>query len=150
MSAFIVGHDHIHAMLRAGLRHVRRQTPVSWRYGNPSEVEKLGFDTVDRVGQMLLDTNVEGVSHRYPNDTITSLPGPSGAEWLIPYEYRNGKVPTPTQALKLLQCYMYQTMEHHDWENTEAWRFCQAYRNAMIAALPGYEEAPWKWTDEAA
>jgi hypothetical protein len=46
------------------------------------------FEDRDRLGQLLTDANVAGVSARYPDTTITDLPGRTDAWWLIPYRYR--------------------------------------------------------------
>ncbi len=146
MSAFVVGKEHINAMLIAA---------VSVRYGmswvHNGEYHKLSHDMLDRVGQMLLDENVASVLYRYEDCTIAKLPGKTNAEWLIPFAYSPivRRVPTALEAIKLVSCYTYQSCEHPGWETSEAKAFCDALVANLICQLPGYSEASWQWEDKS-
>ena len=48
------------------------------------------------------------------------------------------------QGLKALACLRYQSCEHPAWEASEAATFCQQLQAALIAGLPGYEDAAWE------
>jgi len=99
---------------------------------------------------MLLDENVRSVSYRYSNTPITNLPGKTDAEYLLPFVFHPIlRVPKPVEILKMLDCYEYQSCEHPGWEHSEAKVFCNALRHRAIRLLPGYDEAPWEWTDRS-
>ncbi len=105
------------------------------------------YDEGARIGQFLIDENLRSVRYRY--DTASdNLPGPAEPYWTEPYEYaplRAERVST-VQALKALDCYEYQSCEHPGWRTSEAFQFCEALRQKLIRALPGYDEAAWKIT----
>jgi len=142
MSAFVVGKEHINAMVTAGLRVNYR--PLSWYHNTRSH--QLTDETADAVGQMLLDENVRSVGYRYEGDSITDLPGKINAEWLIPFKYQPTiDCPTGIETIKITRCYEYQSCEHQEWEQSEAKAFCKALIASQYGRLPGYEEAPWEW-----
>ena len=140
MSAYVVNKSHINALVLSGLGLV-------WYH--EGKRHELTLRSADRVGQMLLDECVKSVSYRYPDDEITELPGPTDAEWLVPFKFNPVvRRPTPVQALKLLDCYEYQSCEHPGWQTSEAKAFCDVLRRNLIHRLPGYDEAPWEWEDK--
>lgn len=148
MSAFVVEKAHISAMLRKGLQPRGYTGPLTWRRNGNQQ--RLTRETANQVGQMLLDENVKSVSYRYPDDSVTDLPGRLNAEWLIPFKLNSPffRTPTSMECLKLISCYEYQSCEHPDWKESEAYAFCQALRHRAIDSLPGYDEAPWEWTEK--
>lgn len=113
------------------------------------EVSDLTEETADRIGQMLIDENVESVGCRYEGSDLVNLPGPNTAEWLIPFKfvYTMERLPA-IETLKIIACYEYQSCEHDGWKDSEAKCFCNALIKNAIQRLPGYEEAPWEWTQE--
>lgn len=137
-------------MLRRGLgQSLRTHSPLGWHYHDDRHM--LTSQTANQVGQMLLDENVKSVSYRYDDSGITDLPGRLNAEWLIPFKYKSSpfaKTPKAVECLKLISCYEYQSCEHPDWHESEAHAFCQALRHAAIESLPGYDDAPWEWTEK--
>lgn len=144
MSAFIVDKSHINAIIQAGLHYPHRDH-ARWFYdGKWHELNEL---TANQTGQMLLDENVKAVSIRYPDDEVTNLPGVTDAEWIIPFTHHFTKVPTPIQAIKLIECLEYQSCEDTEWKNTEAFSFCQYFKEQLIGCLPGYDEAKWDYHD---
>jgi hypothetical protein len=144
MSAFVVGKEHINAMLLAALS---TRYDLSWEHDG--QYRKLTSDMLNEVGQMLLDENVTSVRYRYEDNedtTIANLPDKTNAEWLIPFKYSPpSKGPTTIEAIKLVNCYTYQSCEHPGWKTSEARTFCRALVANLICQLPGYDEAPWEW-----
>lgn len=148
MSAFVVGKPHIDAMIQLGRRSNKNPYTLAW-YHNGTRYE-LQHDTEARVGRMLIDECVKSVSYRYPSAT-NELPGPVSQYWQGDYTAPSyfGRQPTPLEGLKLISCYEYQSCEHPEWPASEAAAFCVRLRGALIAQLPGYDDAPWEWTGEA-
>lgn len=148
MSAFVVGKEHINAMIQAGRRTSEHPYTLRWRHeGHCYELTEV---TEARTGRMLIDECVRSVRYRYPVENDDNLPGPIGSYWLDEYKAPGyfGRQPTAVEALKLISCYEYQSCEHPDWEASEAFAFCAALRHALIAQLPGYQDAPWEWTGQ--
>lgn len=138
MSAFIVNKEHIDALVRLAVVH-----DVSWYDGGAMRYTR---HDPDGVGLMLLTENVNSVRYRYEDTPLDHLPGPLTAYWTKPYSYSPmGKVPTAVQGLKLVACLDYQSCEHPGWEASNAHKFCESLKDALINVLPGYEEAPWEW-----
>jgi len=159
MSAFIVDKVHISAMIRFGLTaQLRDHSPLGWYAKDPKELpyeeirgthRQLTSETQDKVGQMLLDENVKAVSIRYEDSQITDLPGRIDAQYLMPYKFTHSyRTPTPVEVLSLINCYEYQSCEDPEYYESEAHRFCNALKSMAIRSLPGYDEAPWEWTEE--
>jgi hypothetical protein len=135
-------------MLRAALHYaLARNRYIYWTRPD-GQAARLDYTNADEVGQMLLDENVASVQHRYPTVDLTTLPGKVDCEWLVPYKHvLAGRLPTLVEALKLLDCYEYQSCEHLGWDTSQANLFCRGLRSVLIHALPGYDEAPWGWTE---
>lgn len=143
MSASVVGKEHINAMIRAGLHGHYGPLHYYWN----KEAKVLNEETADEIGQMLLEENVKSVCYRYQDSELTNLPGKVNAEWLIPFTYRIMlEAPTAVEAIKIIQCYKYQSCEDPEWEASEAFAFCEALTHAQYDRLPGYDAAPWEWT----
>lgn len=137
MSAWVVSDEHINVLLWAGMRS-RPNIPLVWYFGNPTQRGSLDYDTADEVGQMLRNVNIDSVNHRYN--------GPEPGTGVYPeYRYRQPLCMswTPVEVLKAIECYEYQTCEIPGWHDSEAYAFCRELRFRMIAALPGYDTAPW-------
>jgi hypothetical protein len=164
MSAFIVGREHIDALLRLGLAPPMIG-PLRWFDGPPqdewtlSEFQEhsrtLTLESADEVGRMLWAENVRSIHYRYP-DTLAggTYPGPNGfsAEEAFEYTYPVfglGRQPSPVEGLKLIDCLEYQSCEHPQWRSSEAFQFCDALCGRLINRLPGYALAPWEWRPEA-
>lgn len=152
MSAFIVSHDHIDAILTYAIQ--RRMS-----YWNP---ELHTRPTIDRasateIGRILLEECERSVSYRYPGDSPDQLPGKIG-ERAASYAYRAyfHMAPTPggqlracgslnaVQCIKAVNCLEYQSCEHPGWEASLAHRICQDIKAAAVHDLPGYDAAEWE------
>jgi hypothetical protein len=158
MSAFVVGHDHIDLLIDAAL-HADPRDRFTWYHGDRRRVlvaDRLpapGSDTGYEVeataaGRMLLRENDRSVAWRYrePRD-------PEAAEAYrfrpvvqfrnsIPIEAVAGGV---AQVFKAIDCFEYQACETDDWEQSEAFAFCRALRQAMCRKVDGYEAAQWEY-----
>lgn len=168
MSAFVVDKAHIDALVAAGLGY-KRYGEMSWYHDGDRHDLKL--NTADAVGQMLWSENVTSVEYRYSPESreniygeafgdqtpVTDLPGNYQLEIIAPgvepievpqwsSEYRypfETRVRKPVEILKAISCLEYQSCEHPGWDESEAKAFCDALREQMINALPGYDDAAW-------
>ena len=146
MSAFVVDKAHINAMIDAGLSV--RYRPMHWYPEGKEGSSSLTEINASEVGQMLLEECIKSVGYRYEDSKITDLPGRSDAEYLIPFQYHLvHNIPNALHTIAITKCYMYQSCEHPEWEQSEACTFCQALISNKIADLPGYDDAPWDWDD---
>lgn len=152
MSAFIVSHRHLAYLVNAGLLQGRTDYgPLTWRVPAPKREgsyqrgepwgpeagedarenrRELTAATAGRVGAMLAAENVRSVNHRYDE-----------AEDEGPYVHKRGAVIDAVQAIKAIDCYEYQSCEHPDWKESEAYAFCAALRHRMVKRIPGFAEA---------
>lgn len=162
MSAFVVPQDHIAALINAADHHARLyHSEFHWQHDGTSYIlSRTGdegrtegtewHDPQERVsaqtlGQMLFDTCLRSVWHRYPNDTLETLPGymPDRERGSL-YKHNHGLSVKPIAALKAIDCYEYQSCEFPEWRETCAYAFCDRLRDSLIGDLPGYEDAPWE------
>lgn len=151
---------HIDYLIAAGLRlprlhELRWTTPEDPRPGDyergvpwgplavahyKERMRVLNDRTADRVGQMLWAENHRSIQFRY-----AEYPAVEVGE---PYVYDDQRFLwthiDPVAVLKAIDCYEYQSCEHPQWRESEAWAFCQVLRSVAIDALPGYEEAAWE------
>lgn len=134
---------------------------IAWDSNNPAAYfgamdgirRELRRENANETGAMLVAVCVASVWHRYPNDPLDELPGTTDAYWVgvrlngFDYDGR-GRTPSAVEALKLVACFEYQSCELPTWPGSEAQRFCEALRHALIGALPGYDAAAWEWDEE--
>jgi hypothetical protein len=144
MSAFVVSHDHIDALLTFA-KEKRLESQIFY-IANQGR-EPLSWT---RIGQILLAENERSVCQRYPDVVPGEGPGVIGEE-AINYTFR------PFQPFSLMQyptklawvikgcnCYDYQACETDDYEQSIAYRIINVIRGRAINGLPGYEDAPWE------
>jgi hypothetical protein len=157
MSAFIVGHDHIDALLTFGYLH-----KVSY-YVPQSICNKPGGTRVDittmtasEIGAILLTENERSVRYRYSDiKSPGDLPGTIG-ENAANYRFRNFgdilRLPAATKCAWILnacRCFEYQACETPDYRESLAHRIIQAIQAEAIRSLPGIDNAPWEITRES-
>ncbi len=135
MSAYVVENDHIGYLLAAAM-----QVNPSW-LGPDGDSDWVQFragdyDLAERVGQMLLTENINSYNYRYREN------GDGGLQF-NKADIGNMFDFDAAQVFKAIKCYEYQSCEHPEWEQSEAWRFCQALKNATIYKIAGYEDAEW-------
>ena len=117
MSAFIVGNDHIDALMTFCI-----DKRVS--FYNGVERVQITNQNAEEIGRILLDENVKSVHYRYEgrieNDELNA-----GAD----YSFRRfSHYAGPLSPLKIIwgvRCLEYQSCEHPEWEQSIAWRICQ-------------------------
>jgi hypothetical protein len=107
----------------------------------------------DAVGQMLAAENAKSLRARYSDadEGMVAEWADDGYVWQIPgseFTPFGDYQLTAVAALKAIECYAYQACEHRGWHASSAAAFCDALRKRLIDYLPGYEDAPWGWSDE--
>jgi len=145
MSAFVVSHDHIDAIL------------TFVRYENRDLLERLGHyanlgaaaDLTD-IGRVLLMECERSVKSRYPDCDDDDLPGKIG-ETSSTYYFKTFEpllsMPQGKKVawiVKACKCFDYQSCETDDYEQSVAHRIIRAIEARAMAALPHYEDAPWE------
>ena len=144
MSAFVVGKEHINKILTAALSS--RYGAMYYYYNEVSH--KVNDETINAIGQMLLDENVKSVMYRYKDSQLTDLPGKTNAEWLIPFKYEvELSALSGIQIIKLIRCLEYQSCEHPEWKTSEAKIFLDALTIRQYERIPGYDDAKWEWVE---
>jgi len=130
MSAFIVNHAHIDAIVNFACRHSRYSTSLG--HGLPQTTDPQA------LGKLLIAENIRSVDYRYRERNLAA-----------PYNWqpRCGDNTTPVAYLKLLSCLEYQSCESPDYFQTPACRALLALRGIGIKALPGYDAADWEYPD---
>lgn len=169
MSAFVVDKQHIDLMVNAALhatpvRHRGDGRRLSWwrtdEEGNYAGWRELNqhaetmedddykaYFTPSQLGQILVSENVRSVHHRYPDDDpdMGELPGPIDAYYMAPYVYATPrKQLTAGEVFRAIDCLDYQSCEHEDWRNSEAYAFCVALRKAYCDQIADIQEAVWE------
>ena len=167
MSAFVVSKEHIDALVSVALSGPENAVvepgcywprPFTYYAGRAETVAEASellrsvrLENADELGQMLWGTNALSVRTRYPDlYEGGEYPGPLGFDvgWVDEYRYvRPFTRPTAVEALKLIDCYEYQSCEFDAWREHPAYYFCEALRFSLISALPGYREAAWEYRD---
>ncbi|MEI8333640.1 MAG: hypothetical protein WCH74_07280 [Chloroflexota bacterium] len=154
MSAYVVALPHIAAMVALALDGpagvpVAPDTAWSCSWPGPDGTRHATRETADVIGEMLTAECVASVRHRYRDDAHATLPGPIVPYWEAPYRHvRPRRRPTAVEALKLIDCYEYQSCEHPGWLTSEAHAAIAALRDRIIGCLDGYADAPWEWADD--
>lgn len=128
MSAFIVNHNHINAIVRWACRNY-----VKSYHGNPSSGWAIAGREQETV-ELLYKENVKSYNHRYNEDE-----GP----YKIVYNPFATDL-TPVQVIKACHCLGYQSCEHDGWEDSDAKAILDDIEAAAVRALPGYEDAEWE------
>lgn len=128
MSAFIVSRNHIHYLV-AAYQH----------YG-----EFLPERNSTELGNLLWQENIKSVQYRYHGEPLEVLSGPGGDDYRYKYKYPPPMPLNPVIVLKLAASFEYQSCEHPEWEQSEAYSVVEAIKSAAIHHLPGYEKAPWE------
>lgn len=163
MSAFVVSDEHLSLLVDAlmdGPGDVPIRPDMSWdcRWTLPEDDQTPGPDAgwerrmadhqrrtrhPRQIGTadlylMLWRENVRSVAYRYSEPEMEYEPGRYKR---LPYRM------TPVETLHAIACYEYQSCETPDWTTTEAAAALRALEAATIRRLPGYNAAPWEWTE---
>lgn len=148
MSAFPVSDETLYVMVYAAMKGPHGTSWYHYAKRKGHRLRQCDFDEADRVVSMLKTENRRSLEARYPRDAAETWP-----EILEPIAFPRTLAfatdPTPVEVLKTIACYEYQACEHEGWRDSEAFAFCVGLRHAMIAELPGYENATgWDWSTE--
>lgn len=136
MSAFVVSHSHIDALLSYSID--KRLT-----YWTGAEHIQITDANATVIGKLLLEANEASVLHRYPDATPETCPGTEG-ETFEKYRFtRWWDTLTAVQMMKACDCLDYQCCEVDDWKQTVAYGIVESIRNEAIRNLPGYSAAAW-------
>ncbi|HVV88935.1 MAG TPA: hypothetical protein VHB53_00440 [Solirubrobacterales bacterium] len=146
--------EHIEAMLAAADRYGGFSYPGGGTFSFYHRGERLCLCSADdyaAVGRVLWTTNLASVEAGLAADRGTR----AGATHLrlVPdlkrdfrFEVNRRRTPSPVETLKLCACYRYQSSDAKAWASSEAAAFVDALEHCAIAALPGYDDAPWDWS----
>jgi len=149
MSAFMVSKgkiDAIFAVVACGPAHSEKDAQLwadSMRWAG---ILTKTQNPLGELGEIFIRENLASINARYPNTVgkPEHVPGPCEPYWLAPYVYHQpSRIPSVVEALKLIDCYEYQSCEHDGWKTSQAKRLCEKLRGNLITALPGYESAKW-------
>jgi hypothetical protein len=155
MSAFIVGHDHIDALLSFAMQ---RDTYGSVRYyikDTHTSVE-ITKQNATEIGRILLTENERSIYHRYPDvkpGKDENKPGTWGED-AETYKFKPWPLTSPLSAVSILKacdCFDYQACETDDYEQSLAHTIINAIRKRAIHRVPGYDDAQgWEFRRPAA
>jgi len=147
MSSFICDRNHIRYIVAA------TQNPeifpkfmhLSWEFGDQHrEVRHGDLEAAAKLGQMLWDENIRGVSHRYPGESTDTLPGPCRESFkFTERDVQTDRKIDPVQLLKSLSCLEYQSCDRPEFKDSEAAHVIERMRGSAICALKGYDRAEW-------
>lgn len=135
MSAYIVNHDHIDALLSFAVEHQIRYVVAETR----SCVE-IELHSATEVGRILLTENERSVRSRYPDCDVSDLPGTVGED-AATYKFKKWPARHPLSAMAILKAcggFDYQACESEDYEQSLAATIIRAIRQYAINRLPGY------------
>lgn len=93
-------------------------------------------DDFEKLGQLMLTLNTMAVNYRYGENQKPPI-----------YKFKKMPPPDKIQALKSLQCFLYQCSEGEQFENSRLFRILEkAMRWIMkeiVISLPAYQRAEW-------
>ena len=151
MSAYVVSRSEIRFLVEAAFRMPERHQCLSWFWNvnrreytmDRAQLKPADYREAARVGQMLWDENIRSVLHRYPQDTRETMPGPIGEDFAYDrHENPHSENFAPERVIRVIHRLDYQSCEHPEWPESEAYAFLQALERAAVnRVLDGYEEA---------
>ena len=136
MSAFIVGHDHIDALLTYAI-----EKRVSYWVPDTQTRVSVTKENATEIGRILLAENERSVGHRYGEIDPADMPGPTGED---DANYRYKLWSRPLSAIAILKgcsCFDYQACETENYETTLAYKIIDAIRHHAIHSVPGWDNA---------
>jgi hypothetical protein len=106
---------------------------------------RLDRSLMGEVAAWLAQENVASVAHRYqqtPGELVLPLPTAAQLEESYPQPLALAAL------LRALEYLEYQSCEHPGFRRSRAAQWLEQGRTITLAALPGYEEAPWGLTSD--
>lgn len=122
MSCFMVGDDHINAL-------------VTWSCGHAQKCALSGRDHIE-IAYALHSANVASVCERYPDTDADSLPS---------YHHHWNDVLSglgPVAVILACDCMEYQCSDWSGWEGSDAQQVLGRIRRGATRMLPGYDLMP--------
>lgn len=126
MSAFIVSHRHIDALLT----YANEQGAYFWKHGDSKIIKDL-----TKIGNILLAENYRAYNTRYPTHQEAFE-----NDYYFRFYGQSPKL-TPVEIIKGCACFDYQACEATDYERSDAAWIINAIRQCAIRNLPGWNEA---------
>lgn len=143
MSASVVGHAHIDALLTWAINH-------RVDYWNGSAHVTITAENAETIGQELLDVNTWSVQQRYggAEDDLPGFEGETAAGYRFRLWWRDL---SPVAIIRSWHCWDYQSCEFDGWQATLAHTIIRAIESNATSSLPGYGEAEgWPFERQAA
>jgi hypothetical protein len=142
MSAFVVSHDHIDALLTFATDQ-KPNDEIVFVVGDVGR--EITAANATEIGRILLAENVRSVQARYPQLPASELPGALVDEDTVAsYKFGTWRVAKlePLWILKACDSFDHQACETEDYEASDACVIIEAIRIRAIRELPGYTNAP--------
>lgn len=137
MSAYIVDHDHIDALLSYSI-----QQQVRYTVPETNACVEITLNNATEIGRILLDENERSVRHRYPGSDVDDLPGSIGQD-AAKYKFKRWPACGDAMAiLKACEGFDYQACETDNFEQSLAAVITRSIRSYAIRRLPGYDNSP--------
>ena len=149
MSAFIVSHDHIDALLSFASKRDSYGS-VSYYVKETGAHVSITEQNATEIGRILLTENERSIYARYPDckPGDDRKPGAIGED-AAGYNFKPWPIHSPLLAVSILKacsCFDYQACETDDYDDSLAATIIDAIRNRAIRRLPGYDDAPgWEF-----
>lgn len=125
MSVQIISDNHLSAVLRFAFQNVWTDTI------DREKTVQIVQDAANEIARV----NDLAYAHRYPSEPVD--------EFCAPVINWNQPLPTPLQALKLLQSVVYQLDELPGYHDTEAAQLLRNWQFTTTTKLPGYNDEKW-------
>ena len=96
-------------------------------------VQPVNKKTYRETAEILWKANNDSLVARYDDEFIPMV---------IPVKYAP-MVTNIHHMAKLVDCYMYQSSEFEEWEQSFAYTICENVKDGLLSNSDDYEEAPW-------
>jgi hypothetical protein len=147
MSAFLVGHDHIDALLTFAAQRGSYGSRASYYSVKDQGRIEITDNNATEIGRILLTENERSIRARYGDDN--DMLRKSG-EHAATYKFQPWLFTlTAVSILKGCNCFDYQARETDDYDLSVAHRIINAIRSHAIHRLSRYEDAKgWEFRRE--
>lgn len=141
MSAYQVSPNHLGALVRWYLsdhgRGIGQAFLPYWRGHQPNH------NDADDMLACLAEECYRSVRYRYPTGPLPGLIAFPDGPVVCQGPLSQYPLLSPVEVLKAVHGLEYQSCEHPEWEQSEAYRLLRNIERTAMCALPGYEEAAW-------
>lgn len=147
MSAYIVSKKHIDCLVniianRIGSAHWHSYSHAYAARWMGVPLDEVGCVDKDKLGQRLWDENHESINYRYKLEDKAP-----NYRYEVPREVSShGLCMSLAQAVRLFDCYEYQTCEHPEWQASPLKMLCEKMTDALLrSAIPKAEWEATRW-----